>query len=328
MENARDAIIKVKKTVGINERLKLVTEIVRSSDPGKVAVIGHFRRQLIPYQIYYASDGAPFKIATDLDIFDSKAFDDLIRLLEIWARSGESRRTYQVTDDAIEICNLIKWYPLNKKDRRVLSTHLRRSSTRTTVEAVVEIADYHGPKLRGKTHQALHAIANEFVKAKRLPDAIRIIDDKFTGLHFDQEKAEEDPWYTDPPLKQLADISENENLNPYDLIERIENTKEQIQEYRSFEEDIGNVGVGGIMERPLHLMTATRAKGKEFDTVIILDAVDGIWPYRRTGDSREIEAERRLFYVAFTRAREKVVLLTQNNAPLSPFIHELGLDID
>ena len=77
------AEIKIERTDNINERLELVTSIVRSTEPGKVAVIGRLRSHLIPFQIYFASDGAPFKIATDLDVFSSKAFDDLIKLLEI-----------------------------------------------------------------------------------------------------------------------------------------------------------------------------------------------------------------------------------------------------
>ncbi len=76
----------------------------------------------------------------------------------------------------------------------------------------------------------------------------------------------------------------------------------------------------------MHLMTAHRAKGKEFDTVIMLDTVPGLWPHKRATEQRELEAERRLFYVAFTRARKKVVMLIDNDAgPISPFVEELGL---
>ena len=75
-------------------------------------------------------------------------------------------------------------------------------------------------------------------------------------------------------------------------------------------------------------MTATRAKGKEFDTVILLDTVQGIWPHQRTKDLRELEAERRLFYVAFTRAKRRVVMLmSRETGFISPFVEELELPI-
>lgn len=77
-------------------------------------------------------------------------------------------------------------------------------------------------------------------------------------------------------------------------------------------------------------MTALRAKGKEFDTVILLDVYDGMWPNRNAASPEEREAERRIFYVAFTRARRRVVMTllervgSRPTVP-SPFLQEMGL---
>ena len=57
---------------------------------------------------------------------------------------------------------------------------------------------------------------------------------------------------------------------------------------------------------PIHLMTALRAKGKEYDTVVILDAIDGIWPSKLAATEEEREQERRLFYVAVTRTMRRL----------------------
>lgn len=74
-------------------------------------------------------------------------------------------------------------------------------------------------------------------------------------------------------------------------------------------------------------MMATRAKGGEFDTVVLLDINEGIWPHKRAETPRDIEAERRLFYVAFTRAQRRVVLLSTKGAPTSRFVRELELPV-
>ena len=329
-KNADTAEIEIRKTDSISERLTLVTDLVRNTEyPGKVAVISRLRRQLIPYQIYFASDGAPFSTAVDLDIFNSSAFDSLVNLLEIWERSQNNRRLGQVTEDAIAICNLIRRRPLSKKNRDDLSRYLRSSNPKTAIDAVATLRDYDGPKLSGKTHQQLHEAANDFINAQRVHGALRSISDGFDGLQFDRERAADDVFYTAPPLEQLAAIAESEGFTANDLIERIEAVKLQVQEYRDFEDDGNSGGSNGVLERPLHLMTATRAKGKEFDTVILLDTVQGIWPYQRTKDQREMEAERRLFYVAFTRAQRRVVMLTSRESGfLSPFVEELGLSLD
>jgi DNA helicase-2/ATP-dependent DNA helicase PcrA len=57
------------------------------------------------------------------------------------------------------------------------------------------------------------------------------------------------------------------------------------------------------------LMTVHNAKGLEFDCVFITGLEDGLFPHCASMDSdEEIEEERRLFYVALTRARKRAVL--------------------
>ena len=325
----RAADIQVLSIDGISDRLRYVTEIVRDTTyPGRVAVIGHRRGDLIPYEIYFASDGAPFKTAADLDIFAAKALDDFTDLVGVWDRSANRVRSSQTVSDALTICNLIKRFPLNRKDLPSLKSHLQRARPATTVDAVQAIADYSGAPLSGKSHDELHDTAYMFLNADGLYEAIRVIDKNFAGLSFDRDKQEESIWHTAPPLLQLADIAESEGYEPDDLIDRIETAKMQIKEYQELEDPAQDSAPARAWERPLHLMTAWRAKGKEFDTAILLDTVDGIWPDYRADDERTMEAERRLFYVAFTRARRRVIMLKETRAPISPFVEELDLPAD
>lgn len=59
----------------------------------------------------------------------------------------------------------------------------------------------------------------------------------------------------------------------------------------------------------IRLMTVHGAKGLEFDTVIIPDCNENIFPYGRLREAAEVEEERRVFYVAMTRAKENLELL-------------------
>ena len=71
--------------------------------------------------------------------------------------------------------------------------------------------------------------------------------------------------------------------------------------------------------RQNHLLitTAHRAKGREFDHVVVLD---GDWG--RTMPKEDADAPRRLFYVAMTRARETLTLMSMDQP--SKFVSELS----
>lgn len=64
------------------------------------------------------------------------------------------------------------------------------------------------------------------------------------------------------------------------------------------------------------LMTAHASKGLEFDTVFIVGAEEGLFPHANaigTGNIFDIEEERRLFYVAMTRAEKRLYITNAKN---------------
>jgi len=64
--------------------------------------------------------------------------------------------------------------------------------------------------------------------------------------------------------------------------------------------------------KAVRLMTVHAAKGLEFDVVFVSGLEDGLFPHAKINEGRvtpeEAEEERRLFYVALTRARKKLYL--------------------
>jgi DNA helicase-2/ATP-dependent DNA helicase PcrA len=80
-------------------------------------------------------------------------------------------------------------------------------------------------------------------------------------------------------------------------------------------------------ENAVTLATLHSAKGLEFDTVFIIDVNEGIMPYKKAVLDKDIEEERRLFFVGMTRARDSLYLcsvstLRDEDAEVSRFVKE------
>jgi len=58
----------------------------------------------------------------------------------------------------------------------------------------------------------------------------------------------------------------------------------------------------------IKLTTVHQAKGLEYDVVFLIGLADGQFPGRRSIEAGDVEEERRLFYVAVTRARNELYL--------------------
>ena len=75
-------------------------------------------------------------------------------------------------------------------------------------------------------------------------------------------------------------------------------------------------------------LTMHGSKGLEFPFVILPDANEGITPHKKAKMPEEMEEERRMFYVAMTRAKERLYIayIKEKNGPLhqaSRFVKEL-----
>ncbi|MCY0897652.1 MAG: UvrD-helicase domain-containing protein [Firmicutes bacterium] len=129
--------------------------------------------------------------------------------------------------------------------------------------------------------------------------------------------------------------------------DRLENIGELISEAKRFEDEQGTGDLGEFLgwvslvsdwdetqddDGGVWLMTAHSAKGLEFPVVIVAGLEEGVFPHARSLEEGTVEEERRLMYVALTRAQEELYLthaetrtvLGRTNANLpSRFLREI-----
>ena len=88
-----------------------------------------------------------------------------------------------------------------------------------------------------------------------------------------------------------------------------------LYEFRTFNE--GDFFQNGVLDERLFIMTIHKAKGLEFDNVILYDITNGRMPYYR---SRNVDEDARVLYVAMSRAKKRLYITYENR--ISNFLGE------
>lgn len=113
-------------------------------------------------------------------------------------------------------------------------------------------------------------------------------------------------------MQVLTDIQE--------LAGRMENI-EELERYLTDTTQEGRRSTAGGRARSgegVRIMTYHGSKGLEFDYVVMPDLNEGSVPHKKASTEKEIEEERRMFYVAMTRAREKLYLYYRTGTKEEP----------
>lgn len=247
--------------------------------------------------------------------------------------------------DAIAYLQLVSNHDDRERLLRIINEPRRKIGDKT-LAAVIAIAEEQGISLFEVMDRA-----HEFVALARsatiLKDFTALIHELTEGLHT-------------LPLPDFFDLVMDRSGYREMLVlggepekERLENLdelKSSLMEYAKVAEEEGEEPtLQGFLEEyalvadvdrydetadAVVLMTIHSAKGLEFPVVFLPGMENGIFPSMQSmmGGESEVEEERRLCYVAITRAREKVILLHAKNRiwygqtvanPLSKFVEEI-----
>lgn len=155
--------------------------------------------------------------------------------------------------------------------------------------------------------------------------AIQYIRKKIGYDDFLKEYAEKHQISWKQLMDVMAELEErSKNFKSYDEWEiHIAKYTQELEEQQAKARKIK-----GERENTVQLMTIHSAKGLEFEDVFVIHANEGEIPHQKAEKKDEIEEERRLFYVALTRAKNNLCIsyITQKNGNSikpSRFVEEL-----
>lgn len=242
----------------------------------------------------------------------------------------------------------------NRKEVKDILAFIRFLCNRNDVMSFSRIAMYALP---GVGKSSLEKILRNVNESTDIISAIKafIVDEgerKKTSIScinfISQFEKIEEKFFNDSPDKLVDEIIKltdyeghlkNESKDDKEAEERMKNIEElkialmeNFKEGRSYSEFINEVILEDIREdeqgNQIALMTVHASKGLEFPVVFITALEDDIFPHRYSKDEKNDEEERRLFYVAITRAKEKLYLSyaeSRNNRFMkkSPFIDDI-----
>lgn len=142
----------------------------------------------------------------------------------------------------------------------------------------------------------------------------------------------------------LAEYAELRRMKVEDLYEIINEIAEAAKEYDTYDKWFKHIedyakelekqsNKNSKTDNAVELCTMHSSKGLEYKIVYIIDAVEGVTPHSKATLDEDIEEERRLFYVAATRAKDYLNVFwikERFNKPvdISRFVSEMMLDYD
>lgn len=221
----------------------------------------------------------------------------------------------------LDICNIIRLAenPLNTELFMQLyyklGTYLRKQDAQSIADisqlegiSVWDVALKHGglnAYTKGKV-RAIQTHMRNMLKENAGRAVYRIVE--YMGYREYMERSE----IKDTKLDILRILADQED-SPRHLVDRLEKLRQVLKE-KSSERDC-----------PFILSTIHASKGLEYDSVYLLDVIDGVLPAQipkdlKKAEKSEIEAyeeERRLFYVGITRAKDQLyvfMMKTQHSA--------------
>ena len=280
----------------VSQRLR---ELARETAWDQLAILYRTNAQSRQFEETFRRDRIPYQVVGAVGFYERKEVKDLLAYLKLLANPS----------DDISF-------------RRIVNTPARGIGD-TTVAAIEELAAGRGLPLLLASHLALEQSRVGPRATRPLREFLDLIEELALRA---EAKSGSVAALVDGLIKRLDFENHLERTNPGQGADRMENVRALVSAAVEYEEETAEGESGGLTgfldrsalvsdadeigrERGVTLMTAHLAKGLEFDAVFLPGLEENLFPHARAAQaSEDLEEERRLLYVAMTRARKRLFL--------------------
>ena len=319
---AENAKIKVVSTYNGEEEASFVMDEIsalhrQGFEYAQMAILVRTAAQTREFEEKFISEAIPYQVIGGLKFYERAEIRDALAYFRVILQPHDDLALERIINKPA------RGIGAKSVEKFENEARLRHTSLYTAIEQLLAEG-----AVSGKAKNALTTLINNFSEWRRMLNAVtpdEIAAEVLEGSgYFDMLKADQS----------------------VEAPGRIENLKELInvmsdtEKYPSLAEFMEHVSL--VMDRDdetvdnkVRLITLHSAKGLEFDVVFLPGWEEGLFPHQRSldeGGGGALEEERRLAYVAITRAKQKLYILMahnrrvygqwQNNLP-SRFINEL-----
>ncbi len=259
----------------------------------EMAILYRTNAQSRAFEEALIQEGVPYRVIGGLKFYDRAEIKDLIAYMTL---------AVNPTDD--------------ESFRRIVNQP-KRGIGNVSVEKLQDLASHYGLSLIDALHE--EEILNHLSKAQR--DKFKV----FVDLIDELDEAKEgsitafiEKVYTESGYRKMLESSSA--VEDMTRMENVDAFFNAIAQYEEDEEDasallyLQNISLMSDLDKTedgrlgVNMMTIHSAKGLEFPIVFLTGLEDGLFPSRMTMEEGQIEEERRLMYVAVTRAEDKLYM--------------------
>lgn len=284
-------------------------EDVLKNNPGDIAFLVRNNDSALPIMDAFIKKGIRYNTNKkgDFNLLTSRITSDIIAFFKLAVNRNDVDSFMQIFGK----CNLF----IKRSDAEG-ACEKSRQSRKDLLDSLIDYMNFDR-RMDGSNASKLKALMDKIVKMKPV-DAIDYIVDFGYGEYIKKKKL-------GGSSLEILSILSKDDIDAQGFLHHMDSLKESISTHEN--------GDSLITVSTIHA-----SKGLQYNTVCILDVIDHIFPLMEEGDKNpfmimaddevieetrdELEEERRIFYVAMTRAEKKLILFSIANRD-SSFVEEI-----